>query len=214
MSDFDWYRNTEWTPEVSVTFERRLSRARGQRGEYLRIQALTLADTLKPEYAAIAISLAKRQLELEPSGISAAQMHATIARALETLGEVSSVIDAYRSAVELEFQRPNVRGYHYINFAWFVAIHELVANYDEALAALQKNKQDKDLMFPANQYRYFTALALISAGRGDSETARRMAKHALASATEEKGPFKRFPLLGLVKGETDVARFRLKQLAG
>jgi Tfp pilus assembly protein PilF len=214
MSDSDWYRNSEWTHEVSAAFEKRLSRTRGQRGEYLRIQALTLADTLKPEYATSAIGLARRHLELSPKGISAAQMHAKIARAFETLGEVSSAVDAYRSAVELEYQRPNVRGRHYIDFAWFVAVHELIANYDEALLAIEKNMQDSDLVFPVEQYRYFASLALISASLGDGSTAKRMAKNALESAAKEKGPFWRFPQLGLVKDETDAIRTRLKRLVG
>ena len=213
MTTPDWYRCTEWTPEAAAAFEQRLSRARGQRGEYLRVQALALADTHRPEYAAAAIDLAKRHLALEPKGISAAQMHATIARASETLGDVSSVVEAYRSAVELEFQRPNVRGYHYIDFAWFVAIHDLSACYEDALKAIEQNKRDQDLVFPSNQYRYFASLALISAGLGDNENARRMAKNALAAVTTEKGPFWRFPLLGLVKNEADAARARLQRLA-
>ena len=95
-----------------------------------------------------------------------------------------------------------------------MAIHELVANYDEALVAIERNKQDRDLMFPTNQYRYLASLALISSGLGNSETAKRMANNALSSAAKEKGPFWRFPSLGIVKGESDVARVRLKQLAG
>lgn len=214
MSASDWYRNIEWTPAIAEVFEKRLSRSRGQRGEYLRIQALALAESKKPEYAAVAISLARRHLELEPQGISAAQMHAAIARAFETLGEISSAIDAYRSAVKLEHQRPNIRGYHYIDFAWFVAVNELAANCEEALAAIDQNKQDQDLIFPVNQYRYFGSLALISAILGDRETAKRMAGNALESAAKEKGPFWRFPLLGLVKSERDAVRARLNQLAG
>lgn len=214
MSASDWYRCTEWTPEASAAFEQRLSRSRGGRGEYLRIQALTLADTKNPKYAAAAINLAKRHLEQDPHGISAAQMYATIARAFETLGDRSGAVESYRSAVEFEFQRPNVRGYHYIDFAWFVAVHELSVHYEEALKAIAQNKQDQDLVFPSNQYRYFASLALISAGLGDSANARRMAKNALASAAIEKGPFWRFPLLGLVKGKTDAVRARLQRLAG
>lgn len=213
MSASDWYQNTEWTPAIAEAFEKRLSRSRGQRGEYLRIQALALVESKKSEYAAIAISLARRHLELEPQGISAAQMHAAIAKAFETLGDISSAIDAYRSAVKLECLRPNVRGYHYIEFAWFVAVNELTANYEEVLAVIEKNKQNQDLIFPANRYRYFGSLALISAFLGDAETAKRMAVTALESAAKENGPFWRFPRLGLVTGKTDVARACLNQLA-
>ena len=173
-----------------------MSRSRGQRGEYLRIQALALAESKNPEYAVVAISLARRHLELERQGVFAAQMHAAIAKAFETLGEISSAVEAYRSAVRLEHQYPNVRGCHYIDYAWFVAVNKLEANCEEALAAIDQNKQDQDLTFPANQYRYFGSLALISAILGDGETAKRLARNAIESAAKEKGPFWR--LLGLV----------------
>jgi hypothetical protein len=75
MADLDWYRQESWNHEAASNFEMRLSRARGQRGEYLRIQALTLADTNRTENAGPAIQLAKRHLEQQPEGISAAQMH-------------------------------------------------------------------------------------------------------------------------------------------
>lgn len=210
----DWYRQQEWTPVVSTEFEKRLSRSRGQKSEYLRIQALTLADTLKPELAGPAVDLAKRFLELKSEGIGVAQMYATIAKAFSTLGNIAAANDAYKCAVDAESKWPNSRGYHYLDFAWFVATHKLTDQYSSALAAMDRNKQDQDFIFPANQYRYFGALALISSEGGDKETAKRMAKNALIAASKEKGPFKRLPWAGIVKRESDEIRVRLKQLAG
>lgn len=214
MSESEWYRNTEWTPAIAEAFEKRLSRSRGSRGEYLRIQALTLAESEKSEFAIVAISLARRHLALEPQGIFAAQMHAGIAKAFETIGDISSAVDAYRSAVELEHQRPNVRGNHYLDFLWFVALRALAPLYDEVIAVVARNKHDSNLVFPKCQYRYFASLALISSALGDSENAKRMAKNALQSAAKEKGPFWRFPRMGLVIGEKDLTRARLKRIAG
>jgi Tfp pilus assembly protein PilF len=214
MTDTDWFRNTEWTTEIEQQFEARLARSRGQRGEYLRIQALALAETLRSEYAAPAIALAQRNLEISPAGINAAQMHAAIAKAFVTLGRTESAVEAYRRAVKHEQARPNVRGFHYIDFAWFVATNNLSAHYSDALAAVQQNMQEQDLAFPANQYRYFGALALISAETGDSENARRMAKNALSAASQERGPFWRLPGLGLIGRQRDSARSRLERLVG
>lgn len=213
MMTTDWFRNTQWTPEIEAAFEARLSRSRWQRGEYLRIQALTLADTHKPEYAEPAIALARRQLELSPTGVYAAGVHATIAKAYITLGRAESAIEAFRCAVRSELARPNVRGYCYIDFAWFVATTGLEAHYEEAIAAMGQNMQPGDLALPSTQYRYFGALALISAEAGDLQNARRMALNALSAASQERGPFWRHPKIGLVREEKDAIRSRLEELS-
>lgn len=40
---------------------------------------------------------------------------------------------------------------------------------------MERNKEDSDLMFSLNKYRYFWAIASISAGVEDNETAKRIA---------------------------------------
>lgn len=214
MTETDWYRNSQWTPEIEAQFETRLGRSRGQRGEYLRIQALTLVDTLPPENAKVAIALAQRQLDLSPMGINAAQMHAVIAKAFITLCDTACAIDAFRCAVKCEQVRPNVRGYHYIDFAWYVATNCLAAHYDEVLAVMDRTMQKQDLAFPANQYRYFGSLALISADTGDIQNARLMAQNALQASSQKHGPFWRLPKLGLVGRQKDPTRSKLERLAG
>lgn len=209
----DWYRQTAWTSEIADEFERRLARSRGQRLEYLRIQAVILADQNSPELASVAITLARRQLELSPAGISAAQMWGTIAKASITLDQPDDVIAAYRQAIRLEADRPNVRGYHHIEFAWYVATNSAVALYPEVLAGVKANMQDQDLIFPVDQYRFFGALALIAADSGDSAEANRMAKNAISAAESQQGPFWRQPFLGLVKSSSDPIRVKLEKLA-
>jgi hypothetical protein len=214
MTETDWYRNTRWTPQIEDQFEARLGRSRGQRGEYLRIQAITLADTLKPEYAKPAIALARRHLELAPAGINAAQMHAVIAKAFITLGSKEAAVDAFSDAVKCELAWPNVRSCHYIDFAWFVATNSLALHYEKVMTAMENIMQEQDLAFPANQYRYFGALALISAETGDMKNARRMAQNALSAAAKKRGPFWRFPGIGLVVQSKDTTRAKLERLVG
>jgi tetratricopeptide (TPR) repeat protein len=214
MTDSDWYRQECWSQEAASNFEMRLTRARGQRGEYLRIQALTLADTRRADNARPAIELAKRHLDLQPDGISAAQMHAVVARAHTTLNDRDAALEAYRHAVRLEHSRPNVRGCHYLEFAWFVASNGFSNVYDEVLSAIASNKAEQDLIFPVNQYHYFASLALIAGDTGDKATAQSMAENALKAASEGTGPFWRFPTLGIFKSKKDIFRQRLEQLAG
>ena len=213
VTDIEWFRQTDWTPSASAEFERRLARARGQRSEYLRIQALALAATEMQEFAEAAIGLARRFLALKQAGSGVAQAHATIARAHATLGEIEAAVAAYGLAVDAEYAQPNIRGYHYLDFAWFVATQAVDTQYDEVLRVIQRNKRDQDLMFPANQYRYFGALALISAAQGDEENARRMAEGALSAAAHERGPFENHPGLGLVARDKSKSHARLQRLA-
>jgi hypothetical protein len=74
-------------------------------------------------------------------------MWATIAKACITLRQHDDVVDAYRHAIRLEVGRPNVRGHHYIDFAWYVATNSAVALYPEVLAGAEENLQKRDLIF-------------------------------------------------------------------
>lgn len=179
----------------------------------MRIQALTLVDTLQVENANPAIELARRHLEHAPEDIFAAQMHAVIARAYVTLDDVDAAIGAYRDAVRLEHSRPNVRGCHYLEFAWFIVSNSISRLYDEVLRAIENNKAEQDLIFPANQYRYFAALALIAADTEDMVAAKTMAMKALEAASANVGPFWRLPKLGIFKSRKDALRQRLELLA-
>ena len=212
MTDIEWYRQSDWTPVTAAEFERRLAKSRAQRSEYLRIQALTLAGTKRSEFATAAIELAQRFLELKKTGVGVAQAHATIAQAHATLGQVDAAVAAYRLAVDAEHAQPNVRGCHYLDFTWFVAKRTLISQFDEVLAVTQRNMDQRDLMFPANQYRYFGALALISGALGDKDNARRMAKNALSAAARKQGPFGTQPSLGLAEQDREI-QGQLERLA-
>ena len=211
MPGSHWFRREQWTPELAAEFAHRLSRAPRRRGQYLAIQALPLPATQNPELALPAIELARRHLQIDPDGIRAAQMHATIARAFATTGDLDAATEAYRQAIERERSRPNVRGYHYLDYAWFAATRGLSDLYDEVLEAMRRNGVDRDLVFPVNQFRYFGALAMISAHLGDAEHARQMARNALAASAAAVGPFGR--ALGLVLDSSSVERERLSALA-
>lgn len=213
MTKVDWYRQTDWTDEIAAEFEQRLSRSRGQRSEYLRIQALTLVEQNKLSLAPAAIGLAKRQLELSGEGISAAQVWATIAKAYAKLGQRDDAVEAYRQSIRREAERPNVRGYHYIDFAWYAATSSAVELYQEVIAAIENNFRAQDLVFPATQFRYFGALALIADDSGNRGEAKRMAQNAIDASRAERGPFWRHQLLGLFAGRKDDVHTRLERLA-
>jgi tetratricopeptide (TPR) repeat protein len=213
MKTQEWFRRQTWTAADEAEFERKLARARGQRSQYLHIQALTLAETEDPALANQAIALANRQLQEDPDGIFRAQVLCTIARASATKGDVAGAVDAYRRAVKAE-QEPGLRCCAYLQLAWFAVNHELSELYEEVLSMMDSSMKDGDLVFPAAQYKYFGALALISEALGDSGNAARMARNALNAAMKQRSPFDRHPAVGLV-GNTDTAVHRkIERLAG
>jgi hypothetical protein len=63
----DWYRKETWSAADAAEFERRLKRSRGQRTQYLKLQAWHLAQTRKASLAAPAIALANKYLEEDPT---------------------------------------------------------------------------------------------------------------------------------------------------
>src|SRR5262245_58726359 len=213
MKKQDWYRRTTWSEEDEADFKTRLSRTRGQRSEYLRIQAWALADTADPRFADPAIRLATRYLQENPKGGSRAQVLCTIARACEAKEDIHGAVDAYRRAIEAE-SLGGVRCRAYLQFAWFAATRTLSELFPEVLKSMQTLMQPEDLIFPAAQYRYFGALAVISGAFGDLENAKRMATNALAAASKQTGPFKRHPNVGIVSDRDRGAMARLTQLAG
>lgn len=212
MATRDWFRRATWSADDRAVFETKLSRSRGQRSEHLRIQASTLAGTGGPANARGAIELASRYLEENPEGLFRASTHATIARALTTLGEIDSAIEAYRRAVAAERAVPNVRSCLYIEFAWFAATRKLSGIYDEVIGWMD-NMEKTDLVLPVHQYHYFGALSLISSDLGDADHAKRMAGNALRAAERQKGPFERYPDIGVVSPQEGDVAARIRRLA-
>jgi len=212
MKTQEWYRRRTWSAEDEAEFEINLARARGQRSEYLRIQATTLAETDDPALADSAMALANRQLADDPDGIFRAQVLCTIARASATKGDVEGAVRAYRQAVKAEEGR-GARCGAYLEWAWFAVSRGLTEIYEEVLGALRSSMRDGDLVFPAAQYKYFGALALISEALGDSGNAVRMARNALDAAMKERSPFDRHPEVGLVEKRDTVVHRELTRLA-
>jgi tetratricopeptide (TPR) repeat protein len=213
MSSEDWYRRETWTAEDEQRFETKLSRSHGQRSEYLRIEAWTLARSSEPAVARPAIRLAARYLHENPEGIFRAGVFLTIAAASATLGDYDAALKAHREALEAERRRPNVHELAHLHLAWFVATHNLDAVFDEVLTVLDATLEDDDLVLPFWRYRYFAAVAVISSARGNATRAAEMARQAIQAAEVERGPFWRHPTLGVACVDDTLSR-RLAELAG
>jgi tetratricopeptide (TPR) repeat protein len=211
MKAREWFRKETWSADDAADFERRLSRSRGQRTQYLKLQAWHLAGTKKPSLAASAIELVKRYLQEDPGGLFEGEAHLIIAEANATLGDTDGALRAYRTAVEVESGKRSMRHCAYLQYAWYAATNGISGEFENVLKAMEQ--MDKaDLMFPINQYKYFGSIALISEALGDLENARRIARNAL-EAENRAGPFSWHKDAGVVRNIDATIQKKIQRVA-
>lgn len=210
----DWFRQTTWGDAEQREFLARLTRAR-RKGQYLYLQGLTLTKTGDSGTIAAGIALLERMIAEDPEPIYLSNAHLARAEALVRLGRAYDAVAAFRTALDTRRALPNIINYAYLEFAWTIARLGMRERFDEVIAVLREFEQPSDLAFPSNAYRYFGALALIAADRGEQVHAREHATAALDAIARERGPFARHPDFGLVDpAEVDPeAHRRLSSLA-
>ncbi len=99
----DWFRNESWDPDIEAAFNEKLRRAR-DKTQYLRIQAVTLADR-RPD---VALTLIDRYFDLGGDAFNA-WAYDTRAEIFLRRGDVDGAADAYEAALKREKDRPNVK---------------------------------------------------------------------------------------------------------
>ena len=213
MSSTEWFRRTTWTDADRVDFNARLKRSRGasSKAQYLRLQALHLAEAGHYDGA---IELLDRLLAEFPDSIDVAQGHAQKADSLVKLGQTEAAVDEYRAALQRERDFPNVRTNAWLDFGWFVVEKRLTRLYDEVAHVLDEFRDEGGLRFPAIEYRYAAIQALLADARGEKSQAREFAKTALAEAAKDHSGLRYHPTVGLVGSERATFATRLRTLAG
>ena len=201
----DWFRNSTWDRSIAQAFDTKLRRAR-KKGQYLRIQASTLART-HPE---VALSLLDRYFELSDDCFDNASAHCDRATALIALGRLTEALDAYESALARELRFPNVQTQACLEFPYLVAIRRIRDRYSRALELLQPS--ESGLSFPLDHFRWHAARALIAAESDESEIASVHARQALEAASREHSGLRYHPLIGLVTAEYDDVISQLNTL--
>src|SRR5262249_18363839 len=213
MSKTEWFRRTTWSDADREDFNARLKRSRGagNKAQYLRLQALHLAEAGHDEGA---IELPDRLFAEFPDSIDIAQAHAQKAESLAKIGQTETAIDEYRAALQRERDFPNVRTNAWLDFGWFVLEKELSVLYDEVARVLEEFREEGGLKFPAIEYRYAAIQALLAEARGEKSRAREFARQALAEAAKEHSGLRYHPTAGLVGSERNTFASRLRALAG
>lgn len=197
----EWFRHSTWSDADRAEFEMRLARARASsRAQYLRIQALHLAEAGDPELVGVALQLLDRLLRDYPDTLQLASAHEQRAECLARRGDVGGAVQAYRSALQAERDHRGLRTNAWLNFGWLVVRHQLAGLYAEVANVLDERiSEPMALAFPINKYKYHAVRALLAAYGGRQGEACEHARAALEAQKLEHSGFRYHPRLGLVR---------------
>lgn len=207
-----WYRRTTWTERDRDDFETRFKRSRGagNKAQYLRIQALCLAEV---GHHTAAIELLDRMFTEFPDQLQLAWAHSQKADSLAKLGNTEAAILEYRAALQAERDFPNVRTNAWLDFGWFAVENQLTALYTEVMRTLEEFRDESGLRFPALEYRYCVIRSLIADEWGEKNCARDFAKQALVEASVDNSGLRYHPQVGLVGSDRKRFATKLRSLA-
>lgn len=205
----DWFREPCLSEDAKAEFERRLSRSRSSRPEYLRIQAGSLLSAGAPNDA---LELVNRILSDYPDHLTAWILDQQ-ADCLRALGRSDEAVEAYIHTLE-EMKRDRGLQCH-AQFSLASLVYDLRRDslYQPALEYLTEF-WDSDPMFPAHEMQQFGWTAILLDRLGQSEDAKPPARRALAAAAKQRSKAANHPTLGLVGDRHSEMRTELERIVG
>jgi tetratricopeptide (TPR) repeat protein len=217
MKPEEWFRRTEWTPQIATAFEERLRRSRTpfNKAQYLRIQGLTLIQTRQPALLRVGMELTQRVLDQHSdSRGEISQCHHTLGNAHESLGEYDRAIECYRKAWAYERKFPSSISGARGDLAMLIVKLGLRQDADEALAAIEPRYPGEDDIWPIVVMRKSFVRASVASWRGNAEQAAEHARVGLRAAAITRSPLRYHPTLGLAGKDNDSELAALKRFAG
>jgi tetratricopeptide (TPR) repeat protein len=213
MKNVEWFSRTTWSDADRQEFDARLRRSRGDgsKAQYLRIQAVHLAEA---GLHVPAVELLDRMLSDFPDTLQLAQAHSQKANSLAKLGKIEQAIHEFRTALQAQRDFPNFRTNAWLNFGWFVLENNLTDLFAEISNVMQEFWDESGMEFPLSAYRYLVIQSLLADDRGDTLGATEFARRALSEAQKDHSGFRRHPNVGLVGIERNTFASRLEALAG
>ena len=190
MINDEWYRNHSWNKDIEKFFFDKLKRARDKE-QYLRIQASYLSG-IEPH---VSLKLLDMYFNLKDD-FEHAQAYHTKATALINLGDFEGAVSSFKSALQREFEFPNLKTDAYIDYPLFIIRSKLYKYYKDAYEVLNIN-EDR-LMFPVDKFRWYAVKAIIDDHFGNNEISKDFATIALVTAKIDKSGFEHHKHLGLV----------------
>ena len=200
----NWFRNSDWTPDIEAAFEEKLHRSRSQKAQYLRIQGSMLKDT-HPE---VALRLLARCAEAgDETQIAAALLDS--AHAHYRLGDVTGALTQLEAAMAQEAIQPMFRTSAPFDYAMLVVLHDRKERFDKALAVLDDSGA---ALLPVMEFQRSAARAIILSAKGRMTEARGAAEKALAAEGVEEGWIPGYPDVGVVPNHKNVLSMRIREI--
>jgi tetratricopeptide (TPR) repeat protein len=203
MSRDDWFRNNRWDDEIAAQFEAKLKRAR-RKGQYLRIQASTLAATDPP----VALALLDRYFAQSDERMLDAPAHVDRATAFMALGRLEDALNSYEEALKAEAAGRSILTQAYVDLPYTVSVHGVRHRFDRALQILREHQER--VTFPVESFKWNAAQAIIAGKKGLRNEAQMFATAALEAASKDHSGFRYHPTIGLVSDEHAEALQQLR----
>jgi tetratricopeptide (TPR) repeat protein len=205
MARQDWFRNTDWNPEIKATFYKKLGRAR-KKDQYLKIQAYYLSCTF-PE---VALDLLEEYFA-RGDKFFLADAFVTQASAYLSLGNIENAFTSYERALNREREFPHAGTEAFVDYPFLVAKRRCRERYDSALEVLRGKKTG---IFRVHAFKREAALALILADLKECSSAREHAVAALGFAETPGSGLRYHPHLGTGTSAYEPIYATLRELAG
>jgi tetratricopeptide (TPR) repeat protein len=211
MARDDWFRRKTWTDGDSKDFFARLHRCRTpfHKAQYLRIQALTLAEADKESLLAPALALLQKLFSEFPDSSQLASAHLQAARCYDRLGDSPESIKHFRLSLDAHARFPNMDPGTALEFPWFIVERKITSLYTEALTILDSAHQ----AFPVQYFKSAAIRAFVAESQNDIPTAARYAREAIEVSGTTRSQFRYHQSLGLVGKEYASHIKRLDRIA-
>ncbi|HWU49554.1 MAG TPA: hypothetical protein VN042_06735, partial [Asticcacaulis sp.] len=196
MGREDWFRNATWSADIETAFFAKLNRARSQKSQYLVIQALTLAKT-RPDICLKLIDLYFAQGEDVNNDFDHVRALDARRQAYEATGDIPRALDAIKAVLKQEQLKPRHIVGADVQFPYFVASHNLTAEYSLAKTLLD-NRAEDSIIFPVIKFKIYAAYALMADDLKLYTDARSHAGEALRWAHMSSSGLRYHPTVGLV----------------
>lgn len=204
MARGDWFRNTDWNPEIKANFYKKLARAR-KKDQYLKIQAYFLSGT----FPQVALDLLEEYFATGDKGFLASAF-VIQASAHLLLGNVEEAFRSYERALNREKAFPHAGTEAFADYPFLVATQRCRERYDSALQVLQGKERG---IFRVHAFKREAAFALILSDLGDDDAAREHAILALKFAEMPDSGLRYHPQLGTVTSAYEPVCAQLRKLA-
>lgn len=200
----NWYRHKTWTKIDEEEFFAKLGRARKDgRAQYLKIQAIELAETKDVELLKVAEILLNKMLNEYPNDNfnKSSALH-TLGDIFKHLDNIQKAISYYKQAIDFENVYPKVKTHAYLNYSELIIKTGETKKYNEVEKMLLERYSD--LLFQIDKYKVNSILAIINKHYNRLDESKHFAELAEQNANSETSGLRYHKTLGIVTEKQDL----------